>query len=112
MSLDELEPLLPASASARLVGIMHPDTDVDDFPTRDQMPDGFIGMLGSCTSGQHDFWPMVEGRLLLEGDKIDFLMSIDQARDLLALLQSAIAAAEASETGWRDAEVQLSEADA
>lgn len=79
----------------KLVGILDGTSlDVDEFPIKELMPDGFVSVMGSALSGNHEFAGILDVSLKLGRKSFSCAMTVCQAKDLVVVLQGAIKNAE------------------
>lgn len=82
-----------------LVGILDPKkTDPDDFVILEKAPHGFLSFSGGAWSSSYEWNGIVDCQVTLGKKAVKFLMTVDQARDMLHALQEAIRDADESKT--------------
>lgn len=89
--------------NGRAVGIFGSDIEVDGLVSG--LPDGVISVMGSAWSDGFEFHPIVDLKACLNGEKIEAVMRLDMAEDLLESLKAAIEMAKDAE-GVADEQIE------
>lgn len=97
--------------SQNIVGIIDAvNADADRFPLLEMMPDGFVSFMGGSLSGSMEVWATVDMKVMLSGDSIEAVMTIDQAVHMLTELERAIQSARESAESFEAAMSNLDDA--
>lgn len=92
--------------NGRAVGIFAADIAVDNLVCG--LPDGVISLMGGAWSDGFEFHPIVDLKACLNGEKLEAIMRLDMAEDLLESLTAAIEMAKAS-VGVADEQIEHKE---